>query len=308
MEDYRAPCYPFSEALTKLDLSPAELSYEIDRGSIEAVVYTPSRNLLLFRHDKNNQWIGFATCQYRGHLLVHKSFIQLLIDNQNSHLGKATARVLDIDGVTHLSTEYPFKYESMHAPFSEWKSFPPEELTRYISKLGAVPMPREQEHGMKIIQDLVHSFTGNKKKDPIKIHEGPDLVLNFQENSKFSKNDLRIPCSEISRFNRNKKINRPKPVAVDTKSGKRSSQALELIKRVFLENPSYSSNQLWNIIREDCDTDEPLYDTDYILINVDSECIEWKSTYGNEQSMKRGRFSNVISQLRKECNLSENSL
>lgn len=66
--------------------------------------------------------------------------------------------------------------------------------------------------------------------------------------------------------------------------------------------PEIKAKDVWKIIEKDSLNDEPLFDTENIIQQIDSDCIEWRSRFGKEQSLSWSSFQPVISKLKKNLN------
>ncbi len=314
MEDYQAPCYPLTEASEILGMSLTELKYHIETGDIQAVLYTKPRRMLLFGNMGFNQWIGCATCEYRGHLKVKQHHISTLLDNEPVTLGQDSGRLLDASGIRYLSNHYPYCGELPLLPIKEWKSFPKEEILQRALKVSATPLPIEKEPAMKSLADTVKAATstiGNPEITSafsgILSYSGPNYVLDLNENSVFSPDDLRIPTSEVNQFLAKQKSKAQEKRLIESvkassprSSGKRENQLHTLMERILIKFPKASTKEVWKIIEQEVESDDPVFDTDRILRQVDADCIEWCSRYGAECSMSWSAFGTRLSKIRKK--------
>jgi hypothetical protein len=310
LKGYSGPCYPISEVLELLNLRQSELRYEIDNGKIQAVVYTKPRTMLLFQASNNGKWIGRAKCQYRGHFSVHVSYVQNLFDGMNVRIGSGWGRLLDANGVSHLSTDYPFKTE--HEEFDDWIALKDELILQNINRFSATPFPKEGEPILKTFDNMLENFAEvmNKEYNPAKherIYQGPDLVLDFKTNSEFTPDNLRIPASEIDQYlsikdreQKEHKLQVSAKISPGTGKNNRENQLHSLIKRILIKYPEIPAKEIWRIIEQDYQSDAPIYDTDEIIQVMDSHCIEWRSRHGKDQSFQWKSFGPTLAKLRKK--------
>ena len=89
MNNLKGPWYSLTETQQKLEITATELNYLITEEELLPVVFTKSRNFLLF-YPEQEGWAGLAACQYRGHLALHRECIAKLLDGDKVGLGKAT--------------------------------------------------------------------------------------------------------------------------------------------------------------------------------------------------------------------------
>ncbi len=311
MKDYQGPCYSLSEAQQQLNINRTELRYEIDNRAIQAVVYTKPRVMLLFQYGKDDGWIGFGKCQYRGHYSLHLSSVQRLLDNEKIHIGKGSGRLLDRNGISHLSTDYPFKMNLPHDSFTEWRTLGDESIKAHVDRLAATPFPKEGESGLKVFEDLMISIADGMGKSKNsenyeRQYQGPELVLNFNTNSEFAPEDLRIPKSEINRYkasleSQQSEHNAEKAIEKIAllKPKQRESQLHNLVNRILDKEPQIAAKRAWALIEQDANSDDPIFDSESILQQVDANCIEWCSRNGTEQSLTWGSFQGLLSKLKK---------
>jgi len=311
VKDYRGPCYSLVETQQLLNLNPTELRYEIDNKAIQAVVYTKPRMMLLFQRGKDEGWTGFGKCQYRGHYSLHLSVVQRLLDNEKIHIGKGSGRLLDHNGISHLTTDYPFKMDLPHDPFTAWRTLEAEAIKTHIDRLAATPFPKEGESGLKMFEDFMITIAedlGKKEnaENYKRQYQGPELVLNFNIHSEFKPEDLRIPKSEIDRFITSLELQQTEAKAEKAvekitrlKPQQRESQLHHLVNRILDTEPKIAAKRAWALIEQDASSDEPVFDSESILQQVDADCIEWCSRNGAEQSLTWGSFQGLLSKLKK---------
>lgn len=172
------------------------------------------------------------------------------------------------------ATPCPVEFESMSEVFIDW-----------LDKLEA-------------IKDTASMIGAPRKPKTLK--------LDFNKNSQFSYEDLRIPASEINRYKaavedraRAEKIAQLLPPASQTVK-RRGNQLHMLINRILDSDSSISAKLAWKLIQADVDLDSPLFDTDNILQAVDDDCIEWRSRYGVDQSITWASFQPLLAKLKRK--------
>ncbi|WP_293269026.1 hypothetical protein [Neptunomonas sp.] len=311
----QGPWYTFEEVQELLSFNRSELLYQVDTGAVRPVVTTKQRPFLVFRRDKNQRWIGLGTCSYRGCLTLHSDSITSLIENGEIRLGKGSARLLEPQKVKNWSGRYPFKQLAPFDVLAEWSGSEWEVIE--LSKLAVTPLPLEGQSSTAFIGGLAKSamqfMTKNDQalpdsKEMAKINEAMELypyTWNFDANSKFSSEDLRIAASEIERFKtaRTPELEeelQPVKQVLSRIEGKRTSQLHQLILRVLVDNPDTKSKDFWRLIQNDWESDEPLYDLEGIIVNMDAVSIEWRSLGYTDQSLKRASFGATVSKLKKK--------
>lgn len=297
------PWYTLDDAQEKLGINRSELCYLVNEGHIQPVVYTRSRRFLLFR-SKSEGWTGYASCDYRGHLSLHHSSITQLMDGVELTLRTGNGILCEEQGVSNWASAYPFKKPLPHGPLLNW--IPIEQGSTALSNYAATPFPKEGESTIDNVQRTMGAFRkSNDDGLPTMFIENlnktkPNITLSFNENSHFTPTDLRIPASEVTRYQRAKSIQTVTEPRKTKTGRKRENELHTLIERIVKEKPNISANDAWRLIQHDCDTDEPLFDKDGILFRVDGLCIEWESRHGNTESMARKSFGPLLSKIKKK--------
>ena len=303
------PFYPLNEALVELKISKTEFAHLVQTDQIELVVFTKSRKFLIF-HRKDEGWVGHATCDYRGHLTLHRNSIKNLFDGDQLVMDSGSGRLLESSGISRWSADYPFDQPLPIDPLTHWE--PIEEATLYEA---VTPFPKEAKsfaHGMadmanQIIRARAHLYPDDEtSEENLKNHiiEGADkLTLFFNENSKFNPEDLRVPASSITKLLRGPNSRRPRGKVLKKKTyfaGQKLNLFHELVSRIVTDHPKISAPQAWKIIIEECRTDEPVFNTDYILEQGDAGSIDWNNRSGVIKTTKYASFPNIMTKVRKK--------
>lgn len=295
----KTPSYTLAEAAQLLNITESDVHYQIEKGDITPILFTVQRSFIVFSEDERGRKIGHCHFIYQGPLQVQEKLIQVIIKgNEGPFYG--TFQILDGSRVSAYNNQYPFKNKIPNKEFVSWE---PKELTGIDSKLCyAAVMPKETQQLFGLLSETLSRMSaGNHmdlKESQNKKAEAP-YEYNWHENGNWGIQDFRIPLLEIER----KQKACTAPALVDSlrrlpKTDKKNNQLHGLIEIVFLDNPGASTHKLWSLIRKDGELDSPLYDIDGIIKATDADCIEWESSYGNYQSMKRRTFDNHISKIR----------
>jgi len=311
MEGYELPGYTLAEAMEKLELNQSDLKHEVHTGNLKAVVYIAGRSILLFSA-REEGWIGHGSCTYRGHMLVHSDTILKLLDAETVTFATSRGRLLDNSGVSNWQTAYPFKSPTPHGPLNRWLDGDLDRLP--FSHMAATFYPTEHDSIHKVVGDLMESFSqgfGAKidQADLDKLNPNNaanDQKLDFKKNSGIEPKDLRIPKSEIERFTGKLKTQQQADKALEAiktvtqkKPQQRENQLHNLIQLILTEEPKISAKRAWAVIENDASSDEPVFDKDGILLNVDADCIEWQSRHGAEQTLSWGSFQPLLTKLKR---------
>ncbi|MEH6470332.1 MAG: hypothetical protein V7752_03705 [Halopseudomonas sp.] len=292
----RGPWYTLKDAEDILSFKRAELLYHIDIGAIQAVVHTNSRAFLIYKNDDKQRRKGIATCMYRGCLLIHSNNVAHLLEGNEITLGKQGSRILEPNNVLKWNSTYPFSQAPSFCNMHGWEPESWHDIN--IAKFGATPLPKEGPTILGAIASLMAA------KDSISPNS--HLALDYESNSLFKPEDIRIPASEIELFSAPKTpelkaLKRNKEIDSAPKlNGKRTNQLHELMFRALLANPSSGTKELWFLIKNDWESDSPQYDQEQIITAMDATCIDWRSRNYVEQAMKRTSFGPVLSKLKKQ--------
>lgn len=336
MQNYCPPCYTLTETMDILGLRQSELHHAIRSNTLKAVLYTKTRNMLLFRRIEKDQWIGIATCTYRGHVFCHPSYITSLLDSPKILFEKGSFRLLDENGISNWSIAYPFIRPLPHSPIVDWqpidqnaaigrsRSIAEKEENWPIGQVrpigqtntplyvcAATPLPSEYEPTIKMLNKWMEDYQATKKFEPLlgKAKNADIVELDFTSNSTFSFGDLRIPASEIEQYKafiaeseKTQKLNAAVTSVINKTNNQRENQLHTLVNRILNQYPEIGAKDAWRIIEEDNDRDEKLFDTDLIIQAMDVDCIEWRSKYGKDQSITWTSFQPMLTKLKKRRN------
>lgn len=309
MKDYAGPCYSIPEALELLGLRRSELVHAVSQQEIELVAYTQPRKMLLFRTNQAKEWIGMATCNYRGHISLHLNFFLSMLEEKKIHVATGWGRLLDQSGVSGWRSDYPFRRELPHGFITNWQGKVHNE--HLVSYYCATPFPNEYEPMLDIIsKSLDKALAARAMERPAGFETKPaslqGLQLNFHEHSIFEPSSLRIPASEIERYLGTKKQKAAEKSALEAikaeqalKPGERENQLHTLIGRMIQKYPDIGAKQAWSYLKHDTNTDRKVFDTDEILLLVDEEGLEWQSKYGEQQALKYTSFAATLSKIKR---------
>lgn len=342
MQNYSPPCYTLTETMEILGLRQSELHHAIRNQNLRAVVYSKARPMLLFLRNKDMTWEGRGICTYRGHLSAPPNVIATLLDQAQYKIGMGSVTLLDPTGISNWSIDYPYTRPLPHPPITDWKPIDqslaiaqsrgiadlkqlwPIGQTQPIGQMdvplyacAATPLPQEFESAnarAKAVREEYEAAikalaAGSFKAPNLNKVDISQLQLDFDSNSEIRQEDLRIPASEIARYREqlaeqakaNKITEVIAPIVAKARRT-RENQLHDLIERILAFKSDISAKDAWNIIQEDCDRDEKLFDTDHILEEVDANCIEWISRSGDNQAMTWKSFQAKLSQIKKNTN------
>ncbi|NIB43894.1 hypothetical protein HBA55_30105 [Pseudomaricurvus alkylphenolicus] len=294
------PWYTLDEAVQKLNNTRSDVFYEIEQGNLTGVLICRKTPFLVYSTTKNGKKVGHCHFYYQGPVAASPQLLKALVLNRRADQ-IYFYQPLDLSSISHFSGNCPFED---FGPLDDWEPLSIDEA--FASGNHTVLMPHKTQD---FKQGLRAAFEVTKEPDydplaPLKALNAAPLTYSWNFYASWKLKDLRIPASEI------RKIQSPllKEVKKVASRGKatRNHQLKELITRVLLDHPNASSQDLWKIIRAECDSEENIYDTDNILLAVDADAIDWVSTYGVEQSLKRRSFTALVSKIRKE--LADNAI
>jgi len=304
MEGYELPGYTLGEAMEKLGLNHSELKHEIHSGKLTCVAYMAGRSMLVFTAYKEG-WIGHGQCSYRGHMSLHHDSISKLVDGDSINVGQGYGTLLDEGGISHWNPNYPFESPTPHGPLIQWDNCDLDRLP--LGRVRATPFPREHKAGHKVVEGLLKQISVGfdvpvDQADLDKLNPGKaanDHALDFKNNSSIEPDALRIPKSEIKKFLEKAKVLDVINKITAKRPKQRENQLHDLISLIVSEEPKISAKRAWALIENDTNSDEPIFDEDGIVLNIDADCIEWKSCHGIEQTLSWGSFQPLLTRLKK---------
>ncbi|SHE76202.1 hypothetical protein SAMN04487965_0598 [Microbulbifer donghaiensis] len=300
MKDYTGLCYTFAEAQDIMSLRPSELQHEIRTKKLKPVIYTEPRQILLFLPRESGEWVGLATCTYRGHMTVAFSTVANLLDGSSSNVGNGWGRLLDESGISHWNSAYPFQRPVPHGHLKEWRPLARDEIP--LHRLCATPLPKEFTPLHDTVNDFIRQiatvYKGEEATDKAlkELPEKNGLMLDFKTNSEIHPNSLRIPASEIDQYQQS--LKEDKVVVSTTTNGKKENQFHTLLTRVIKHSPEIKAKHAWTLLEKDFESDEAAFDLDGIIQAISPTELEWKSRHGNTSYLKFNSFAPTLSKVR----------
>lgn len=302
----QGPWYTLEDTVDKLNISLSELHHLVSQGEIQPVVCTKSRRFLLYRAIGEN-WTGFATCDYRGHILFPQAITFGLMDGDTVELQGRGGQLLEESGVQSWRPAIPFENPLPHGPLTDWQATKWGEVP--ITRFTATPLPSERETTASTIQQTVNTlmaanpklYSPHLERSPLyRPSAEPDIRLVF-DNATFTPDDLRVPASEIEAYQQRQRqaLHRVPAGSGGSKLDTRENQLHTLVDRILEQYPDISAKAAWKIIQDEPDLDAPVFDQDEILERVDAECIEWRSRNGTRQALKWASFRPLLSNRKK---------
>lgn len=223
------------------------------------------------------------------------------MDEEELTLSTGSGILCEARGVSNWASAYPFEKPLPNEPLINW--IPTGQETTDTSRYLATPFPEEGEPAVIHLARTALDISKKSKADQNLITSLENMVyrkshlkLCFKTNSLFTPENLRIPASELTRYQQASTVKAAIDSEVNQTVNKRENELHTLIERILRKNPNIAAKEAWRLIEHDCDAEKPLYDCDQILLAVDNLCIEWKSRHGQKPSMK---YLSFVSQLTK---------
>lgn len=302
--EIHGPYYTFDETKAQLNLVDSDLNYLIDKKNLTAVLYSTERQWLIHRRTEQG-WIGYGTCRYRGVVSVHQEVISKLLDGKTAFIGTGGGRLVEKENTITITRDYPYKQPLPHSPISEWNDQPvsQEKLLSYL----VTPAPMEEPS----IKHLMEEFkvVMERISDPSQPNILPEaasstgktttLSLNFKKGEPFKPSDIRIPKSEIERYTRERNVG----VSSRTKSKNTRENALHKVLKLLIKtHPDLKTKELWDLLREDHESDTHFFDPSELIQQMDDLSIDWRSPNDHYRELKRASFVSTIAKLKKGLN------
>lgn len=317
MIEFSGPGYTLQEACEILKLRHSELAQMIRSGDIVPVVYTKPRPMILLYgsqdghkfHPAGNKWVALGTFYYRGHVQIGNVAINSLMDGDPVFTQRDELKILEVNGISGWESKYPYKHPLPFDNIAGWRptDFPGELALR----LKSIPLPAEMLPMTVGLKNLIASIAalreGKDSAAEISALTQPkpeDMGLNFRENSEFHPADLRIPKSEIGKYQEVIAIKSVRRVPQEAKiEGTRENQLHTLIGRILVSSPDITAKEIWSVLEKECLLEERHLDCDYILQAVDTTEIRWRSRYGKDQSLRFDSFPKTVTRARGKLTL-----
>lgn len=196
----KGPWFTLEEAAQKLEVTVSELSYKIEKGKISAAAFVTDYPLLAVSISNKTQWLGRATCKYRGHIQLTTALSIALLDGKPAQQGERPLSICDPAGIDDWSSEYPFQKDTPIGPLCGWKPLAfaeglEDDLLFLPSPRLGIPTNTIMEQASNWLQALSSKAPVDSAKTlgQMKPHER----LIFDRSPFIKSNQLRISYSEL---------------------------------------------------------------------------------------------------------------
>jgi hypothetical protein len=297
------PWYTLEEAMDILSLRASELLYEIQQDSIQPCVFVNKLRAISITFESGIELpIGQGSLVYSGHISFdHHDIMTLLAEG--TVVSPCYFALLEPRNSSDYTSKYLYKSPLPSAAFNDWK--PKHQGRDEIRDSVYIPLLKETVQSTitlnKIIYDISNAISKSNEGPILDAPEQPpiDFIYTCEQYGTWNKNDLRIAKSEIEYFKSraNKDISTLPSIPL---TGERENQLHSLITRILQDNSSSGAKEIWRIIQNEVDIDDPRYDIDKILTVIDADCIDWQSRHGASQSLKWSSFQALVSKLKKQ--------
>ncbi len=315
--------YSVKEAAELLPYSEPELWHSIETGQLHGDLLSPRRRYLAVLFDGERQGIvGIGTCEYKGLIRVHQSWIELLMQAGEIVLNRE-AEPLSRDKISGWSGDVPFSGQNFPAELAGWD----RELSEGgLRQPNLLPLPVVSTSWRRSVYDAVSALAEAYKKANPEREASPLYELSasrvpnphfydYTPNGKFAKEDIRLSPECVERL---KQPSAPAQGAGSAGSEsvvgriqaavpaekQRESQLHQLFYRIMKSGEALKAQDVWNVTKHEAQSEmkDRVYDVDAILRSVDNERILWQSIYaepGDLQSFKRSSLSPTLSKIKK---------
>ena len=286
----KGPWFTLEEAAQKLEVTVSELSYKIEKGKISATAFVTDYPLLAVSISNKTQWLGRATCKYRGHIKLTAALSIALLDGKPVQQGERPLSICDPAGISDWSSECPFQQDAPIAPLCGWKPLAfteglEEELLFLPAPRIGIPADTIMEQASNWLQALSSKAPANSAKTLAQVKPHERLI--FDRSPFIKSNQLRISYSEFFPEKTHS------PHSSLSLSG-RENQLHPLIARIITDTGMTSAKLIWKEISKEYQRDDPIYDTESILQRVSDGEIEWQSRHGNTNYMRLSSFRSAV--------------
>tara|TARA_R110001592_G_scaffold295771_2_gene566102 strand:- start:6711 stop:7607 length:897 start_codon:yes stop_codon:yes gene_type:complete len=295
MEIY-GPWYTFDETKAELSLKDSELRFLLDKGTIRAIIYSTER-LWLIRELKDQDWIGYGQCRYRGAVHFHRNVISNLLDGHDVSIGATGAgRLLEPENAGPISRAYPYTQQTPNSFITKWNDQPISH--KQLLNYWMTPAPTEEPSVKHLLENLkeVMSRIQDASLENAPPQSIPKTSLSFKLGKPLKPSDIRIPKSEIERYKQERNAEKSTLTAPNFT---RENALRNVLIKLIEAHPDAKSKKLWELLKQDYESDNPEFDQSYIIQNMDDFSLEWRLPNSDDRELKRDSFGATISRIRK---------
>lgn len=297
--------YTPAEAAQVANISKSDILHFIETDQLPACLLATRRQFIIVNFTDDGELVATGTATFTGLFSVHNSWIQTLLEKGEIVFNTWGLPIYPSDFQAY-SPQKPFKSNLLPERLSKWQPTEWEKIDH--DSIRIFPCPVEMVNPWHNMDNMLKLFQKSQGVNPTDIsgdREIPQFVFDFNLNGKFELKDLRITASELNTLihpdssedtaneNAEKEIK-----LIWCRSRKRNIQIDPIIERLFILNPGNSYRDLWELLENDIDEDNPQYDLNGTVTSMDSQSLEWVTTKGDSKSLNLKTFINKISEIR----------
>jgi hypothetical protein len=283
----------------------SQIQQWIEGGHVGASVYVPEQQFLVYSKDLDGGLIGHAVCVYRGLVHAQMEVLEPMLDGERVSLDAAALSPDQPENIRSWNTRRPFSA----MPIGNISGWEPKMYESKIFGLAYVtPLPEEHKSFAAqlagIAEELPESTKPNEFIDgllKITSEKNGSSNLNYKTDRKYGLADLRVWYGDVAEFMGERKESKFKPHSRQLPEDcpqERQDQFTQLLWALLRENIEISAREAWMRIKKDANSDDPVYDTESILLHADADGAIWNDRDNQERQVNRSSFQTRLSRLK----------
>ncbi len=302
------PWINFDELTHKTGFVKNEILFNIQTGVITPVIFTDNRPFMAYSIDKNNKIIGHGCFRYSGPFAVDTAIIHRMVRDYKTIVGKQPVQPLCTDSIVDWSHTYPYKGALPNGIVDYWEPRSIEQLQGKHWQAMILPFEHSSYDSAEssLIEFVPKRYDENdffnRYADEYLIRSpSAHYVYGAEFYSEYNQKDFRFPSAALSRLESVNKQQEPSTTinTLSLSSRKRTNELHSVIQRLIEQCANAKSGILWNELRKDVQLKKRRYDSDHLITQIDHLSIQWTSSSGIQQTLKKSSFQTLVSKLRK---------
>ena len=249
--------YSLNELETKYSIPKEDVFWLAERKEIKLFAFVRSKNIAL-GYRANGKFNGVGVLKFRGMMLLYPQLTSDLWDNQQVEVWEGIFMNPQLD---LLSNEYPFSIQTPNAFVDSWDNNGLSKLNEKFS-IGRF-LPEEKKHFAASIFSTVEPFITNKefKSELVdQLNDFPNRVLAIKKEQIYLA-DVRIHREGLERL-------QTLHSKLEQTHDNSESYTSRLARQVIQANPTASAGKLFQLLKDDSESEPSSFDTDNIILEI----------------------------------------
>jgi hypothetical protein len=277
----------------------------VEAGLVGASITVPEQKFLVYSKDIQGHLIGHAVCVYRGIVSAQMKILERIFDGERINLDASAISLGQHENIRSWSADVPFS----EIPIGNIADWQPRSYHRRVFRDSYItPLPNELKSNLGQLIDSVETVASTIKSSEfidtiLSVADKNELPrkLNYRTGKEYGLSDLRIWYADIAEILEPRENVQPASFALELPEvcpQKRQDQFTQLLWNILRKDLDISAKNAWAYIRNDMDSDTPIYDTENILLHVDSIGAIWNDEASQERKVNQKSFRTRLSRLR----------